>query len=320
MLRTLAKEGLHQSIRALPSRARRAIFKALAADGGAFQYELFRALGETLQVEHVGVRGDYGLVKGALEDAVMIGAYARTGRWSPMKNECLASIFTGRNGGTYIDVGANIGLTTLPVARNVAVSCKAFEPEPTSFEYLTRNVAANCPTGNVELFNLALFDRSATLEFELADNILADHRLRFDARGGHDGFAEYRRRTTKVSAVRLDSLLTASQLLPPIAAKVVAQGAEIQVLAGGEDIFKRAEALVIQFYPYLIMRAAGDPAFFAEFLAENFVSGAIIPADDPVRPKWRSIREIVDEARHLMDSLSDAPYEYFQILTRKISA
>lgn len=78
-------------------------------------------------------------------------------------DEFFCDFFTRAGSGTYLDIGANIGLTTIPVAQNPRVACKAFEPAPHNFRYLSHNVAANCPHGNVDLFNLALFDRRATM-------------------------------------------------------------------------------------------------------------------------------------------------------------
>jgi FkbM family methyltransferase len=314
MLRSLARTALSETIGRMPSGARRAFFKALAADGGTFQYELFRALGQSLRVETVGVRGDCGLVEGALDDEVIIGTYARTRTWSPIKTQYLARFFDGRNDGTYLDIGANIGLTTLPVARNSAVSCKAFEPEPASFRYLTRNVAANCG-GNVELFNVALFDRQATLEFELSDANLADHRVRVGRSNG--GFGEEKRPVIQVRAERLDDFLDAESLPRPLAAKIVAQGSEAHVISGGAVLLGGAEALVIQFYPYQLARAQGDAAFLAAFLARNFVSGAIILADELQPPAWQPVTAIAEQVGLLMTRFQNAPFEYFHLLVQK---
>jgi FkbM family methyltransferase len=60
-------------------------------------------------------------------------------------------------GATYVDVGANIGVFTLPAARQVGAHGKVIgvEASPTVFPYLEHNVAANDLT-NVSLYECAL--------------------------------------------------------------------------------------------------------------------------------------------------------------------
>jgi FkbM family methyltransferase len=315
MLRSLARTALNETVSRLPGGVRRAFFEALAGGDGSFQYELFRAMGRSLGVETVGVRGECGLVEGALDDAVMIGTYARTRTWSPVKTGYLERFFDGYSGGTYLDIGANIGLTTLPVARNPAVFCKAFEPEPRSFRYLARNVAANCGSHNVELFNVALFDRQAMLEFELSEANLADHRIRVAQSTGK--FGEHKRPAIQVRAERLDDYLDAETLVRPLAAKIVAQGSEAHVISGGAALLGQAETLVIQFYPYQLARAGGDVAFLANFLASHFSSGSIVLADEVQSPEWWPSPAIAEQVGALMTRFQKAPFEYFHILARK---
>ena len=58
--------------------------------------------------------------------------------------------FEERDSGTYLDIGANIGLTTIPIARNHRVRCHSFEPDPGLFVHLLENIHRNCRR-NVEL-------------------------------------------------------------------------------------------------------------------------------------------------------------------------
>ena len=76
--------------------------------------------------------------------------------WAPQLQSLLRTCF--KSGGTFIDVGANIGLTLVPVASNRSVRCYGFEPEPLNFSYLARNVAANCKFDNVTLYSAGRCD------------------------------------------------------------------------------------------------------------------------------------------------------------------
>ena len=73
--------------------------------------------------------------------------YASTGRWAEHTNELIGRFFDKAGRGTFLDIGANIGLTTIPVARRANVACHAFEPEPENFRNLrTRTFAPTVPT------------------------------------------------------------------------------------------------------------------------------------------------------------------------------
>ena len=85
------------------------------------------------------------------------------------KRDCLRHNVALRDGDCIFDVGANIGMFTLfanDVCRDATVY--AFEPDPTTFEALRRNVAAYGL--NVKPYNCALADRqdSATFAFNPA--------------------------------------------------------------------------------------------------------------------------------------------------------
>jgi FkbM family methyltransferase len=71
-----------------------------------------------------------------------------------------------REGETYIDVGANIGVTTIPAAITVGNSGKviAFEPHPRTVNYLRENILLN-RLDNVEIQNYALGDVQGTTYF-----------------------------------------------------------------------------------------------------------------------------------------------------------
>ena len=76
----------------------------------------------------------------------MLPTYAKTGRWNHEMNERLTSFFA-KDGGTYIDVGANIGLTTIPTAQNPNVNVIAFEPDPCQFSL---SLSQRCPKLQVQ--------------------------------------------------------------------------------------------------------------------------------------------------------------------------
>jgi len=76
-----------------------------------------------------------------------------------------------------LDIGANNGVFSLIAAINPNMHCFAFEPNPSVYDILRRNIALNNLADKVESFQLALADRNGTAA------------LKVPASGEQDGFA-----------------------------------------------------------------------------------------------------------------------------------
>ena len=85
---------------------------------------------------------------------------ALNGKWDDTALNVVIQFST--EGTIYIDIGANIGLTCIPIA-NLDYKTIAFEPNPIALELLTKNVALNSPT-NFYLFPFAVSSSSEELE------------------------------------------------------------------------------------------------------------------------------------------------------------
>lgn len=122
--------------------------------------------------------GSYGLIQSALNDGLVLPAYARTGVYEPRMPAMFRDFFASHGGGTYLDIRANIGLTTIPVAQDdPTVRCLAFEPDPVNSRHLRANVERNCPNHNVTVHQVTLFSSKSTLDFAVHEWNLGDHRL-----------------------------------------------------------------------------------------------------------------------------------------------
>jgi hypothetical protein len=174
-MRQTGKRFVKMAAHHLPGRLRDARLEQFCED--VAPWPVLGRIAPQCGVVSVTAMGAYGAMQGAPTDQAILGTYAQTGSFARRTNDALAAFF--RDGsGHYVDVGANIGLTTIPVAQNPRVRCLAIEPEPTNFAHLTANVAAHCPHGNVELRQVAAFSRHATLTFEISPSNVGDHRLR----------------------------------------------------------------------------------------------------------------------------------------------
>ena len=225
-MKAFVKACAAQLVAILPLGIQKAIYdRAIAGD--AFGYDRLCELAEKFNVVALSVKGDYGIIQNTVSDRVITRYYAENGHWATQTNEMLLAFFAGK-GGTYVDVGANVGLTTIPIAQNPRVSCLALEPEPGNFSFLSANIAANCPHGNVVAKRVAAFDRLDTLCFEIATYNLGDHRIRLRDVPGQEN--EQERTTIEVEALPLDDLLQVKDR--PLAVKIDTQGAEPYVVKG----------------------------------------------------------------------------------------
>ena len=198
MSKNLAKAGLKAMVRRFPWGANEAIFEALYERMGPEQI-LARCM-PALDHMQLCATGEYGLIQSALNDGLILPAYARSGIYEPRLAELFRDFFARHGGGTYLYIGANIGLTTIPVARDPAVRRLAFEPAPVNNRNHRANVERNCPNHNVTVHEVAQFSRSAALDFAKDAWNLGDHRL---SPHGHST-----RHTIQVEAAPLDGSAT----------------------------------------------------------------------------------------------------------------
>ena len=242
---------------------------------------------------------------------LVLGKYAKDGSWSPNERSLFKNLFA-EQGGTYLDIGANIGLTVIAVSQNTNVRCYAFEPEPNNFRYLAENVSVNCCVGNVHLLNVALFDKNAVVPFEIAVRHSGDHRISMSSGRGQLG--EHTRRKVAVQARRLDDLVINGT--EPLAAKIDVQGAEPFVIAGGRNVLSRASLLSLEFWPYSMHRMGGDINAAIGFLVEHFQEGTVSPGDKDREAIWQPIVTIAA----LLQSFAKerrGKYDYLDVMVRK---
>jgi hypothetical protein len=140
-------------------------------------YEVFYQSGRALGVKSYEVAGDGGTFIGPFNDQSITKQYLRNRTVSPVIVKLFNAFFESRGGGTFYDLGANIGMVSVPVAQNARVSCVCFEPDPGNFALHRANVLLNCAHGNVETINAAVAQERGQLRFERSDYNCGDHHL-----------------------------------------------------------------------------------------------------------------------------------------------
>lgn len=171
-----------------------------------------------------------------------------------------------REGDVVWDVGANLGLYTVPFSDRAGSSGQvcAFEPTPACFSALERATEGR---PNVKLFNLALGDEAGSLPMSLAtDELGATHSLAM-------GSAAKEGQTIQVDVVRGDSLLERENLRCPNVIKIDVEGFEEEVVRGLSGVLTRREcrAVLIEMH-FGILEARGErhaPSRIKKILQES---------------------------------------------------
>ena len=233
---------------------------------------LFRALARDLRIASVAVMGETGVYVASPLDLGVISEYMFTGSYSPALMTFLLRRFEQAGGGTFVDIGANIGLTSRPFAER-GIVCHCFEPDRTNFRWLSLNIRARELT-QVHLYDVALFDRNGTVEFELSDWNHGDHRVHTSNAKG--AFGEQHRTVTNVPCRKLDDVINLSTVtMRPLVVKIDTQGAEAHVIRGGSKLIAAADVLSLEFCPYLVRRMGEHEQSLIDFAATHFNHGVI---------------------------------------------
>lgn len=136
-----------------------------------------------------------------------------------------------RAGDTFFDVGANIGLVSLIVARQPQFAggvVHAFEPEPRNFAHLQRNLAANQLQARAFAHQIALSREEGRAELF----------VRGEAGDGRHSLVAARGSTGSIS-VELTTMAAfcARKSVVPSVVKIDVEGAEGDVLQGMDGLF-----------------------------------------------------------------------------------
>jgi FkbM family methyltransferase len=305
---------------ALPLKVRHVLAKSLIDNPSLMReygYAYLSGLARKLNIVQISATGQYGTMTSCSNDTWILRTYAETGRWAPQLSERLKMFFSG-SGGTYLDIGANIGMTVVPILQhNASVKCHAFEPEPANYRNLMLNISANCPSSDVHTYQMALHERKGMLPFEIADGNLGTHRLHVET-GLSPKLDESGRRVIEVPCVRLDDL--AIELRPPVFAKIDTEGAEPFVFAGGRQTLSRADAILVEWSPYSMARLGGDPTVVLDFLENHFEYGQIEQTDAKTGQPSQSgpMKEITARLAETIAKWTNDPSKYVDIVATQV--
>jgi FkbM family methyltransferase len=270
-------------------------------------FRALRVLCEIHRVRNVVAEiGDGLVMEGSLRDRGVFCPLMYNGHYlSP--HDMLETIVRRAPTGSYIDIGANIGATTIPLAISSKWDFYAFEPDPLNFERLECNLIHNGVRNRVRAYNVALSDQPGTLKLRKCSNNFGDYRLELGTeRGEADGWD-----AIDVKVETLDRILSTSRLERPIVVKIDVQGAEPFVFRGGKSVLSSADVVATEFWPAAIKRMGNDPCAFFRTIAEEF---EYVIAHD-VSASWCTKLEINNHVERLLMQFSD---EQFDILLSRL--
>jgi FkbM family methyltransferase len=264
-----------------------------------------------LRISALGVQTKDGFIVSGVSDRNVLPWLAKSRDFGePLRTQADRFSQVLRGGGTYLDIGANLGLTTIPLAQQKGITIHAFEPDPVNFRMLSMNLAVNCPGHQVSLHQFALGDRDGTEWFELNPINAGDHRL---SGSGASLMGEDRWQRIEVQLRRLDSVL--DEPASPLVVKIDVQGAEARVFAGGKQSLEKADLIAMEWYPYLLHRVGGDPESVISVIAE-FRQASMIVADQDHDHVWQSGPEVANRMREVLRDRLD-PWRYYEVLAMR---
>lgn len=167
---------------------------------------------------------------------------------------CLSDLEPGM---TFLDIGAHVGLYTVPAAKVVGETGRviAVEPDPHNRSLLMSNLSSN-DISNAMVAAVAIADEPGTLTLHRSAFNTGDHQLFHGGRG---------RRGVDVEVSTVDRLLEEYGGRADVI-KMDVQGAESKALMGMCDTLATSPATVLytEFTPWMLREAGDDPAAFLE--------------------------------------------------------
>ncbi len=202
------------------------------------------------------------------------------GQYQGEEIDALLTWLGGTGKTDVVDIGANVGTTSIPLAR-AGYRVLAIEPVPSTFAMLVQNVQSNGLAESIRCVNRAVSTTAGAVEMWVtAGSGLSELAVEGSGPGfSHidPSFAEKRRLVT-VGGDRLDRLLTSEHVAFEDVALVWcdAQGSEPYVLGTGVALWEAGVPLYIEVEPYLLTLHGGvDPfvdqvvASFSHFLSQT---------------------------------------------------
>jgi FkbM family methyltransferase len=188
----------------------------------------------------------------------------------------------------FIDVGANIGLTSIPVLRNVLESrVLSFEPSPNSLPYLQRTWRTSKFHDRWEIVPKAASNTIGSIQFHVGD----PRNAAWD--GLRDTMLDGGRHAIEIPQTTVD--LEWERLGRPAVSciKIDVEGAETKVLIGAEQLVRQERPYIILEWARVNLAPYGtDPGFLLQYARTHAYDVQSFPCMAPVSELQELEREM----------------------------
>ena len=173
------------------------------------------------------------------------------------------------NGDVCIDLGSNIGYTTLYMCERSGPEGKvyAIEPDPWNVEILTENIAQNNFMDRTEIFPIAISDLSGEIEFWTSDK-------------SNLSSVQKTKHSTDCIKIGCESLNTfLEDRLYPNFIKMDIEGHEVKVFEGGLDYFSKNEGktkFLLEVHPHFYNQENDFEKILKEYFKLGFKSKYVV--------------------------------------------
>jgi FkbM family methyltransferase len=238
---------------------------------------------EIASIESELVQCDVGDLEFPSFDLVMRPLIIAHKSWEKEEADFLRKIVN--SGNLIINVGANVGYTTLLLAQLVGKrgSVVAVEPEIGNSELLRRNLR-RAKNKNVVQIRAACGDRTGLIDLHLSDHNAGDHRTTRNLASTE---------CQTVPCYRLDDLVRHPQRIHGLVCD--AQGFDHRIIAGAKSALSgRCSFVMTEFWPHGIEEAGDDPETIFRVYQNQFYAVVDVPTQmDLTRASWEQAAKTI---------------------------
>ena len=224
-----------------------------------------------------------------------------------------------KRGAVVVDAGANVGYFSLLAATLVGPTGKviSFEPEPSNFAYLKKNIELN-KFDNVVPVQKAVSDTSGTTNLFICSYDSGHHTInRADGIAAIAYGRSFEERSVSIETTRLDDALRSLGVTKVDVIKVDIEGAEALAIKGMQSLFAQPDLTVfIEYFPLLIEKMGTNPDSFVDSLLNDYGFIAyVICSDYDASPGSENLIEVKE--RRILDEQLKAQGSHVNLLLSK---
>lgn len=191
-------------------------------------------------------------------------AFSNFKNWGNKHNDFFHIYLKLSEGSKYFfDIGAHIGIVSLPISKNISSKGKifAFEASKLNLKFLKYHIQSN----NIK--NIKVINKLVTSTTKKKSVLFESN----ESSGMSSVIPINQKQITKkkiVQSITLDKFCAIKKIFPDII-KVDIEGSEIDMLIGAKDIIKRTKPLIfLSYHPYHIKKLGYDKNFIFDILKE----------------------------------------------------